>query len=142
LLYPECRIWDEVKPFMEEIARMRLSPVLLFKEAQHELADTSRFLRLFPARLENLFRRIEEQKIAFALRHHGLESLTQSLENLSNRVSYSIIIGSLIIGSSLIITAGIGPLIFGFPLLGITGFIISGLMGIWLTIQMIKKKKL
>ena len=44
-------------------------------------------------------------------------------------------------GSSMIITTGIGPHIFGFPALGVIGYIMSVLLGIWLIITILRTKK-
>jgi ubiquinone biosynthesis protein len=47
----------------------------------------------------------------------------------------------MIIGSSMIITTGIGPFLFGFPALGVIGYIISGLLGLWLIFNIIRHRK-
>ena len=41
------------------------------------------------------------------------------------------IIGALIIGSSQIVTTGIRPYLFGYPALGIIGYLLSALLGLW-----------
>ena len=41
----------------------------------------------------------------------------------------------------MIITTGVRPLLFGFPALGIIGYLFSGLIGIWLLIIIIRKRK-
>ena len=56
-----------------------------------------------------------------------------------NRLTIGIILGSLIIGSSLIITAGAPPLLFGFPAIGILGFIVSGLLGLYIVFSTLKR---
>ena len=47
----------------------------------------------------------------------------------------------MIIGSTMIITTGIGPLLFGFPALGVIGYMISGLLGLWLVFNIIRTRK-
>jgi len=63
------------------------------------------------------------------------------LENASSRLTTGIITGAIIMGSSMIITTGIGPHIFGFPALGVIGYIMSVLLGIWLIITILRTKK-
>jgi ubiquinone biosynthesis protein len=41
----------------------------------------------------------------------------------------------------MIITTGVGPLIFGFPVLGTIGYFISTVMGFWLVITILRAKK-
>jgi ubiquinone biosynthesis protein len=60
---------------------------------------------------------------------------------VASRVTFGIIIAAMIVGSSMIITTGVRPLLFGFPALGVIGYLFSGLMGIWLLINIIRKRK-
>ena len=64
------------------------------------------------------------------------------MDKSSNRISFSLVISALIIGSSLIIMANRVPLIYGFPVLGILGFIFAGLLGLGLAIGVLKSGRL
>jgi ubiquinone biosynthesis protein len=44
-------------------------------------------------------------------------------------------------GSSMIITTGIGPYLFGFPALGVIGYLLSVVLGLWLIITILRTKK-
>jgi ubiquinone biosynthesis protein len=44
-------------------------------------------------------------------------------------------------GSSMIITTGVRPLLFGFPALGLIGYFVSGLLGLWLVINILRSRK-
>jgi len=50
-----------------------------------------------------------------------------------------VIIGALIVGSSLIVMTGIKPHLFGYPALGIIGFIFSALLGVYITWDIIRQ---
>ena len=63
--------------------------------------------------------------------HRGLEGLNEALRAASNRIALGVIIGALIIGSSQIVTTGIRPYLFGYPVLGIIGYLLSALLGLW-----------
>ncbi|RLB36589.1 MAG: AarF/ABC1/UbiB kinase family protein, partial [Deltaproteobacteria bacterium] len=67
--------------------------------------------------------------------------LRRTLETITNRLTFGIIIAALIIGSSMIITTGVKPLLFGFPALGIVGYLVSAILGLWLVFNIIRKKK-
>jgi ubiquinone biosynthesis protein len=49
----------------------------------------------------------------------------------ANRIALGVIIGSLIIGSSLIINTRIEPHLFGYPVLGLVGYLISAMLGFY-----------
>jgi len=52
------------------------------------------------------------------------------------------IIAALIIGSSFIVQLDKGPLIFGFNVIGILGYLIAAFLGLWLVIAIIRSGKL
>jgi ubiquinone biosynthesis protein len=64
------------------------------------------------------------------------------VDKSSNRISFSFIVASIIIGSSLIIRTNAGPHLFGLPMLGLMGFAIAGVFGMWLLIAIIRSGKL
>jgi ubiquinone biosynthesis protein len=58
-----------------------------------------------------------------------------------NRLTVGIIVGSLLIGSSLVITTGVKPLLWGYPVIGISGFIVSGLLGLYIVVSTLRKHR-
>lgn len=57
-----------------------------------------------------------------------------------NRISMSLILSALLIGSSLIILSNKGFMILDLPFLGIIGFILSAIIGLWLIISTLRSK--
>lgn len=49
-----------------------------------------------------------------------------------NQLASALVIAALIIGSSLVMTVGGGPTLFGLPAFGLVGFCASVLAGLWL----------
>jgi ubiquinone biosynthesis protein len=41
----------------------------------------------------------------------------------------------------MIITTGVKPLLFGYPMIGMIGYLVSGCIGIWLVISIIRSKR-
>ena len=64
------------------------------------------------------------------------------MDKSSNRISFSLVISALIIGSSLIVMTNRGPLINGFPVLGIVGFVFAGFLGLGLAIGVLRSGRL
>ena len=75
-------------------------------------------------------------KLQFEMK--GLDKPLTDLNRMVNRVAFSLIVGCMIIGSSLIVNAKTGPTFQGVPILGLIGFIVSGIFGLWLLISIIK----
>jgi ubiquinone biosynthesis protein len=57
--------------------------------------------------------------------------MEDAFKTASNRITLGVIIGSLIVGSSLIITTNISPYLFGYPALGMVGYLLSAVLGLY-----------
>ena len=90
----------------------------------------------------DIMRTLREQRLRFTLVHQGLEDMLATHDQISNRISFSIVIAALIIGSALIVISKTPPFIFGISLIGIIGFLAAAVMGVWLLIAILKKGKL
>ncbi len=135
-------IMGVMEPDLKKIAIKRYSPQNLWINLRMFLKDTSRFIRDFPAQLGEVFKKLKSGKLEIEFRHIGLEDLIHTLDKLSNRLAFSLIISALIIGSSLIIQLQVGPKFFGLSAFGITGFIFASFLGIWLLWSIIRSGRL
>jgi len=88
-------------------------------------------LQELPSELQRLVRRLEHDDFTINFQHRGLEEIDDALKAAANRITLGVVSGSLIIGSSLIVTTGIRPYLFGYPALGIVGYLLSALVGFY-----------
>jgi len=72
----------------------------------------------FPDDIKEILNRINRNKFKIDLEHRGLDFVVRELDKTGNRLSSSLIITALIVGSSLIMQTNRGPLLMGFPVLG------------------------
>ncbi|VWC92378.1 2-octaprenylphenol hydroxylase [Burkholderia contaminans] len=68
-------------------------------------------------------------KATLHVEHNQLQALEAHIDRASNRLSLSLIIASIVIGSSIITTFHTGPHYAGISLLGLVGFVIAAVMG-------------
>ncbi len=94
-----------------------------------------------PRQLLQIIEKIEGGGLSFNFHLEKLEHLVDTLKNASNRLTTGIIVGAIIMGSSMIITTGVGPFIFGLPALEVIGYLLSVVLGLWLVINVLRKKK-
>jgi ubiquinone biosynthesis protein len=73
------------------------------------------------------------------MEHRGLDKLIAAQHQTNNRLSFSIIIAALLVGSALIVISDTPPLLYGISLIGIIGFLAASVMGIWLLIAIFRK---
>jgi ubiquinone biosynthesis protein len=100
------------------------------------------FVQEFPKDLLEITRTIRQKKLTFMLELKNMEKMLHTHDQISNRVSFAIIIAALIIGSALIVISKTPPLFYGISLIGIIGFLAAAIMGLWLLVAIIKKGKL
>ena len=87
----------------------RIQPQYLAKNLWVFFTDLYDLLKTFPQNIRNIFNKIQQGSLKLEFEHKGLENLILELDKASNRLSFSMIIASLIIGSSLVIQSGFGP---------------------------------
>ncbi len=140
-LCPDLSVVSEAEPFVKKLVKERYKPAVLWRTLRRALSDLLDMYGQLPQRLNRVFSKMDKGELSIRFEHHNLGGLLQTIETATNRLTFALIIGALIIGSSLIITTGIEPHLFGFPLLGILGYLISGVLGLWLVFLIIRRRK-
>jgi len=141
-LDPDFNMVGHLKPFMLRLVQEKTSPANLGREGMQVLQSYSALLKTLPDDLKELITRINRNKFKIDLEHRGLERLITDLDKSSNRLSFSLLIAALIVGSSIIMETDKGPLLFGFPVLGILGYSIAAVLGLWLAIGILRSGRL
>ena len=134
----EFDIGKVAKPFLEQLTMERINPIGRWKELLWNLHNGIFKLNALPGDISRLIRRIENEEVSVNLHHTGLNRLMDTINSSSNRLTLAIIIGALIIGSSMIITTGVAPLILGYPALGIIGYLMSFFLGVWIVFDILR----
>lgn len=130
-LDPQFDLRAQMPLVLHELFLERANPHNLARWIREVLHNALLGLQDIPSELRRLIRRFEQENPTISLQHRGLEKLDESLRIAANRIALGVIIGSLIIGSSLLVTTRIEPTLFGYPALGIIGFLISALLGLY-----------
>jgi ubiquinone biosynthesis protein len=141
-LDPEFNMIGHLRPYMERLIRERLSPGYVSKEMLRVAQSYSSLARNLPRDIKEFINRLNRNQFKIDLEHRGLDKLVTDLDRSSNRLSFSMVIGALIVGSSLIMQTEKGPVLFGFPLLGILGYTVAGFLGLWLAIAILRSGRL
>ncbi|MCU7370309.1 hypothetical protein PEC18_05345 [Paucibacter sp. O1-1] len=71
-------------------------------------------------------------KTALHLQLNELRDFSRDLNHSANRLSGSMVIAALIVGSSITMTVEGGPTLLGLPFFGLLGFLGASIAGIWL----------
>ena len=130
------------EPFIRGVKMARLSPQRISSDLVQVLKQAFDFAQNFPKEIMQIVQSIRRNRLTVQLEFKGLETMLHTHDQISNRISFSIIIGALIIGSALIVISNMPPLFFGISVIGLIGFLAAGFLGVWLLIAIIKKGRL
>ncbi|MBN2450163.1 MAG: AarF/ABC1/UbiB kinase family protein [Lentisphaeria bacterium] len=137
-LDPEFRVLDHLGPYVKRLQQRRLSPMRLLREALRTGAEGAGLLQDLPGELRGIFRQVREGRVKVEFEHRGLDGMLHTHERISNRIASSIVLAAMIIGSSLLVLSGIPPKWQGMPILGLGGFLIAAILGLWLLWSMLR----
>ena len=127
-LDPTFNAAEELKKLSRKIVINKYKPERIAKSSINYLLQLEHLAKDLPDTINNTISKIENGKLEVNLKH--LE-----VSELINQLSVSLILSALIIGSSLAMFIEKGYHIFGYPILGLIGFVVSGILGIYLIIQ-------
>lgn len=141
VLYPDVNILSESEPYARRLIAERISPAAIGSEAAKTLSDYADVARDMPSNLNRVVKKAAEDRFRIEFMHRGLEDFMGEVDRSSNRLTFAVIMASLVIGSSLVMSSGGGPVVMDYPLLGIAGFVIASILGLWLAVQIIRSGK-
>lgn len=137
-LEPDFDMFSLVQPFVRKIYFKLYSPRRWKERGVNVMDESVELVEHLPHHLSDLLRKLREGQFEVKLEHHKLEEITQEIKGSSNRISASLIIAALIVGSSLILQQGIGPTISNVSIIGIIGYILAGVLGLGLIISIFR----
>jgi ubiquinone biosynthesis protein len=133
---------EHSKPFVEKLLVEKYAPGRIFKKLNRSFVEVTELLQTMPDELMWLLRSLRKGELNVGIKIKYMEKILMEIDRASSRLSFSLIIASIIVGSSLITTLNRGPFIFGYPIVGILGFFIAGVLGLGLVVDIIWRGKL
>jgi ubiquinone biosynthesis protein len=141
-LDPHFDMVEHLKPFMEQAIREKMSPGRFAKDMGAIVMSYVNLTKNLPREVREILHRLNRNKFKIDLEHRGLDLFSKEMDKSMNRLSSSLIIAALIIGSSIIMQTDKGPLIMDFPAFAFLGYTIAGMIGMWWVIAIIRSGRL
>ncbi|MBW2311736.1 MAG: AarF/ABC1/UbiB kinase family protein [Deltaproteobacteria bacterium] len=142
MLDPDFDATKQAAPFIRHIQMARLHPRRIAMDLADSGADLLHLFKEIPGELREILRQARQGRIKIEFEHRGLEPMLVTHYRISNRISFAIVLASLVIGSSLIVLSDIPPKWHGIPVIGLAGFLVAGIMGFWLLISILRRGKM
>ncbi len=140
MLYPDFNAAEEIRPFILKLYKSEFSLFSILKKSQEFNKNLTEFMINFTANMNEIISKIKNGNLKIEFEHVGLEDFENTIENSFNRLSTSIVIASILIGSSMLLSSKIPPTINDISLLGIAGYVFAFILGVILLITILRKR--
>jgi ubiquinone biosynthesis protein len=141
-LDPAFKIVEHATPFVESLLEQKHGPTALAFRTANAGREALSALRTVPANLAEITRKIRADGVQVQMIHRNLDFFVREMDRSSNRLSFAVVIAAILIGSSIVVHAAAGPQVFGYPLLGLAGFLTAGVLGIGLALGIFRSGRL
>lgn len=140
-LSPSLNVLIEAEPVIRRLTLDRFKSDSILRAFRRTMKGVMDLQRQLPQRLDRIFSKIDRGDLTIRFRHENLEGLSKTLDAATNRMSVALVIAALLVGSSLIMTTDTKPFLFGYPAIGVVGYLISAVLGLWLVVMIFRRRK-
>ncbi|MEB3342248.1 AarF/ABC1/UbiB kinase family protein [Okeania sp.] len=133
--YPQINLLDEIKPLMTDLFRRQLLGDDPVQTLLRTAIDVKNLSLGSPRQLDLFLDRLTSETLKWNLTIKDIEFLGRSVDKSANRLSFSVVVGSLIIGAA-IVTAGSQS--SQLSVLSEALFTTASFLGLWLVISILR----
>ncbi|MDY7003523.1 MAG: AarF/ABC1/UbiB kinase family protein [Cyanobacteriota bacterium] len=137
--YPKLNLLDEIKPLMTDLFRRQLLGDDPVQTLLRTAIDVKNLSLESPRQLDLLLDRVTSETLKWNVTLKDIEPLAISVDKSANRLSFSVVVGSLIIGAA-IVTAGSQS--SQLSVLSEALFAVASFLGLWLIISILRSGRL
>jgi len=142
-LDPDFNIMEALKPYARRAALHDLEFRQVARSLRRAVEDASDLASRLPDDINAILTKFRQGKFQVRVHHEHLENLSKTVDKGSNRISFALIIAALLIASSMLVPQeGTVLGLFRLQTMGIAGYIIAAIIGVWLIISIIRSGRL
>ena len=136
---PDINILEEVKPLLTNILEQQLIGSTPLQTALRTVLDLKSFSLKYPRQIEVLLDGLTSETLNVNLKIRDLDNLRRSLDNSANRLAFSVIIGSLIIGAAIVTASAQSRQL---TIISTVLFATASFIGLWLVVGILRSGRL
>lgn len=137
-LDPDFDMTSRAAPFLKRVKLEQLRPGRLAADLGRSGSEFLGEVTALPEELRGSLRQLQQGRVRIGFKLLGLEPVVTTADRASNRLSYAIVLAALVIGSSLMVLAGVPPKWHEIPVIGLGGFVVAAVMGFGLLWSILK----
>lgn len=136
---PEVNLLDEIKPLITDLFRRQLFGTNPLQSLLRTALDIKSLSLQSPRHIELLLDRVTSETLQWNLSLRGFDGLRRTVDDSANRLSFSILVGSMIMGAAIISSnAQTSELSWISSIL----FAVASLLGLWLIFSTLRSGRL
>ncbi len=142
-LDPDFNIMEAMKPYARQANLRDFEPKRMLRHMRRAISDAGDLATRLPDDANAILSKFRQGKFQVRVHHEHLENLSHTVDRSSNRISFSLIIAALLVASSMLVAQDGTVLgLFTLQTMGIAGYIIAAIIGIWLLISISRSGRL
>lgn len=138
-LDPEFNLADQVKPLMTDLFQRQLVGEAPLQALLRTALDLKSLSLQSPRMVELLLERVTSETLQWNLNIRDINSVRRSMDDSANRLSFSIVVGALIVGAATIISKDQNGQLFW---ISSTLFFCASFLGLWLVWSILRSGRL
>ena len=140
---PQFNMIQALKPYARRWHFRDLEPKQFMRHLARALQDAGELAWHLPDDVNTILSKFRQGKFLVRVQHEHLEQMIKTMDKSSNRVSFALIIAALLVASSLLIPQqGTVLGLFDLQTIGVVGYILAAIIGIWLIISILRGGRL
>jgi predicted unusual protein kinase regulating ubiquinone biosynthesis (AarF/ABC1/UbiB family) len=136
---PEINLLDQIKPLMTDLFRRQLLGDNPLQTILRTALDIKSLSLQTPRQLELLLDRVTSETLRWNITIKDLDPLRRSVDDSANRLSFSIVVGSLIMGAAIISSSARTTQL---SLISNVLFAAASFLGLWLIVSILRSGRL
>ncbi|BBO84575.1 2-octaprenyl-3-methyl-6-methoxy-1,4-benzoquinone hydroxylase [Desulfosarcina ovata subsp. sediminis] len=153
ILGSEASLLEVTRPYAKRLLQKGYEAHKVIKNMGRDAKLFGGYLRQVPQLAHGLFKRLAIEAPQFEISHAGLDEPTRKFENSINRLTLGLVTAASLIAAALILNSSRKILVFEIDffgvqtlsvtdVLGISGYVIATVLGLWLVFSIIRSGKL
>lgn len=139
----EFNLLEHLRPYAVKLNLEQMSPKRMYQGLRRATRDATALVSKLPDDINTILDKFKLGKFQMHVQHEHLDALERTLDKSSNRISFSLIIAGLLIASSFLVPQQGHVLgIISLQALGVLGYLVAAVMGIWLLWAILRSRHL
>jgi len=153
ILGSDASLLEVTKPYAKKLLQRGYETRKVYKNIRKDVLDIGNHLKIMPKLAHDILKQTAQGKQRIELRHDGFQEINTQFIKGINRLTIGLIVAASLIAGAMVLNASQKLFVFTVnifggqtisltAILGLTGYVIATLLGIWLVIMIYRSRKL